>query len=263
MIATKIWNKSNEIYRYREMFWGLVDREVRARYKGSFLGFLWSLLNPLMMMMIYSLVFSVYMRINIPNYSLFLFCGLLPWGWFATSLTNATAAIVANSNLIKKVYFPLEILPLINVSTNLVNFLLSLPVLFLFMWLFHVPFTLNLLYLPVLIAIQFLLTLGFGLILCTLNAFYRDVEQILGPAMLAWFYVTPVIYQASSIPAKLKFLFYMNPLAPLITGYQSILFKGLPPDSNLLLVSAVEGLFLFLIGYAIFYSKKFDFAEAV
>lgn len=263
MLLTKIQNKTQELIRYREMFVGLVNREVRARYKGSVLGFIWSLLNPLMMMGIYSLIFSVYMRINIPNYPLFIFCGLLPWGWFATSITNATAAIVANSNLIKKVYFPLEILPIVSVSTNLVNFVLSLPILFLFMALYHVPFTINLLFLPLLMVIQFMLTLGFGLILCTLNAFYRDVEQLLGPLMMAWFYVTPVVYQASSIPAKFKFLFYVNPMAPLIAGYQSILFQGTAPNMPHLLASVVEGVLLLLIGYSIFYSKKFSFAEAV
>lgn len=263
MIATKIQNKSLELVRYREMFMGLVDREVRARYKGSALGFLWSLLNPLLMMAVYSLVFSVYMRINIPNYALFLFCGLLPWGWFATSITNATSTIVANGNLIKKVYFPLEILPLVNVTTNLVNFLLSLPILLLFMAVMHVPYTLNLLFLPLLIVVQFLLTLGISLILCTLNTFFRDVEQLLGPILLAWFYVTPVIYQASSIPTKFKFLFYANPVAPLMASYQRIFYEGQPPSMHHLLYCTGVGAAIFLVGYATFYSKKFSFAESV
>lgn len=263
MIATKIQNKSQELFRYREMFLGLVNREVRARYKGSALGFVWSLLNPLMMMAVYSLVFSVYMRINIPNYSLFLFCGLLPWGWFTTSITNATSTIVANGNLIKKVYFPLEILPLVNVTTNLINFLLSLPVLFAFMAFMHVSFTWNVLFLPVLLIVQFGLTLGFSLLLCTLNAFYRDIEQLLGPILLTWFYVTPIIYPASSIPAQFKFLFYANPMAPLIESYQRIFYMGTAPSAFNLLYCAGIGALVFLIGYAIFYAKKFTFAETV
>lgn len=263
LLATKIENKTNELLRYREMFTGLVNREVRARYKGSALGFLWSLLNPLMMMAIYSLIFAVYMRIQIPNYALFLFCGLLPWNWFSTSINNASAAIVANSNLIKKVYFPLEILPLVNVTTNLVNFMLSLPVLFLFMAFFHVPLTWNVLYLPLLIAIQFLLTLGFSLILCTLNAFYRDVEQLLSPLMMAWFYLTPVVYQAKSIPAKFQLFFYANPMAPLVASYQAVLFEGRAPNLVHLSYCVVLGIVLFLVGYAVFYRNKFTFAEVV
>lgn len=263
LIITKVQNKSRELFRYREMFTGLVSREVRARYKGSALGFLWSLLNPMLMMVVYSLVFSVYMRINIPNYSLFLFCGLLPWTWFTTSITNATSTIVANGNLIKKVYFPLEILPLVNITTNLVNFLLSLPILLLFMAAVHVPLTVNLLFLPVLIVVQFILTLGLSLILCTLNTFFRDVEQLLGPLLLAWFYLTPVIYPAKQIPTQFGFLFVANPMAPLMTSYQRIFFEGLPPSGSHLLTCTLTGLVLLLVGYAVFYAKKFTFAESV
>lgn len=263
MLATKIRNKTLELSRYREMFTGLVSREVRARYKGSVLGFLWTLLNPLMMMAVYSLVFSVYMRVNIPNYALFIFCGLLPWSWFSASITNATASIGANANLIKKVYFPLELLPLINVTTNLVNYLFSLPVLFCFMLVAQLPFTFNLLFLPLLLALQFLLTLGFALILSTLNAFYRDIEQLIGPLMLAWFYVTPVVYQASAIPERLHWLFYANPMAPLIASYQQIIFAGHPPNFLHLAYCALVGTVVFVGGYALFYSKKFTFAEVV
>jgi ABC-type polysaccharide/polyol phosphate export permease len=263
LLLSKLRNKTLELIRYREMFMGLVDREVRARYRGSALGFLWSMLNPLMLMVIYSLVFSVFMRINIPNYALFLFCGLLPWAWFSTSLGNATASISANSNLIKKVYFPLEILPMVNVTTNLVNFVLSLPVLFLGMAIAHVPFTPALLFLPLLMAIQFLLTLGLSLVLCTLNAFFRDVEQLLQPLLMAWFYLTPVVYPVSQVPAEYRFLIYLNPMAPIITGYQDVVFGGKAPDFTMLAACAALGVLFFLVGYAVFYRHKFTFAEVV
>lgn len=263
MFFSKLRNKSLELIRYREMFLGLVDREVRARYRGSALGFLWSMLNPLMLMVIYSLVFSVFMRINIPNYALFLFCGLLPWAWFSTSLGNATAAISANSNLIKKVYFPLEILPIVNITTNLVNFVLSLPVLFIGMAIAQVPFTPALLFLPLLMAVQFLLTLGLSLVTCTLNAFFRDVEQLLQPLLMAWFYLTPVVYPVSQVPDAYKFLLYLNPMAPIITGYQDAIFHGKGPDMVMLGYSGLLGLGVFLVGYAVFYRHKFTFAEVV
>lgn len=263
MIITKFKNKSHELYRYREMFIGLVSREVRARYKGSALGFLWSLINPLMMMGIYSLVFSIYMRVDVPNYALFLFCGLLPWTWFSTSINNTAGAIAGNSNLIKKVYFPLEILPTVGVTTNLVNFLLSLPVLFGFMLFFNVPFTPYLLFLPVLVLIQFVITLGMALILSTLNAFFRDVEQLLGPLMLVWFYSTPIIYPASMIPESFKFMFYFNPMAPLMASYQSIFYGGAAPSILHLVYCWVVGMVLCVVGYAAFYRNKFEFAEVV
>jgi ABC-2 type transport system permease protein len=262
-LITKIKNKSAELFRYREMFLGLVSREVRARYKGSALGFLWSLLNPLMMLGIYSLVFAVYMRIGLPNYALFLFCGILPWSWFASSIQNATTSITNNANLIKKVYFPHELLPLVNVSTNLVNFLLSIPVLLLFMAVSGMSFTPNLFFFPVLVAIQFLLTLGIALLLSTLNAFFRDVEQLLGPLMMAWFYMTPVIYPASTIPEKFNFVLYLNPMAPLMAAYQAIFYHGRSPNLSSLLYCLAIGCVFFVIGYSAFYRKKFSFAEVV
>lgn len=262
-MLTKIKGKSAELYRYREMFLGLVSREVRARYKGSALGFLWSLLNPLMQLGIFSLIFSVYMRIGVPNYALFLFCGLLPWSWFATSIQNATVAITTNANLIKKVYFPHEILPLVNVSTNLVNFLFSLPVLLAFMAFLRVDFTWNLLFFPLLLAVQYLLTLGIALLLCTLNAFFRDIEQLLGPLMMAWFYMTPVIYPVETIPERFKFLYFLNPMAPLMSAYHDIFYYGRPPELLRLVYCFAVGILFFVIGYAVFHRKKFSFAEVV
>lgn len=256
-------NKSAELFRYREMFVGLVSREVRARYKGSALGFLWSLLNPLLMMLIYTLIFSVYMRINMPNFSFFLFCGLLPWTWFSTSILNASASVVANGSLIKKVYFPMEILPAVSVTTNLVNYVFSMPILFLFMGISGLSFTWNLLFLPLLLLIQYFLTLGFSLILSTLNAFYRDVEQLLNPLLLAWFYLTPVIYPLTTIPEKFKPLLYLNPMGPLIVSYQNIFYYGQPPALGMLLYCVGFGVVMFLLGYAIFYRKKFVFAEVI
>jgi lipopolysaccharide transport system permease protein len=263
VMLNKIGDKSRELIRYREMFTGLVDREVRARYRGSALGFVWSLLNPLLLMAIYSLVFSVFMRVNVPHYALFLFTGLLPWAWFSTALSNATAAVVANGNLIKKVYFPLEILPLVNVTTNLVNYLLSLPVLAIFMAASGLPFTRYLVFFPLLVAIQFLLTLGLSLILCTLNAFFRDVEQLLQPMLMAWFYLTPIVYTQESVPAGYRFLIYLNPMAPLIKSYQDIFFSGHAPEFGTLGYAAALGVGAFMFGYLIFHRHKFSFAEVV
>ena len=263
MISARILQKGHELLRYRDMFMGLVNREIRARYKGSLLGFMWSLLNPLLMLGIYSLIFSVYLRIDIPNYPLFLFSGLLAWNWFSVSIVNATATIVANGNLIKKVYFPHELLPMVNVTTNLINYLLSLPVLFLLMLLFDAPFSFSLLYFPLLILIQYMITLGISLFLCTANAFFRDVEQLLGPLLLAWLYLTPVMYPASLVPEKFKFLYYVNPMAPLIGAYQGIFVDGRAPSPMILLYCAGFGLVLIVLGYTVFNAQKFKFSEVV
>lgn len=248
---------------YREMFLGLVEREVRARYRGSFLGFLWSLLNPLLLMSIYTLVFSVFMRIQVPNYALMLFAGLLPWTWFATSLANGTASITANASLIKKVYFPHEILPLISVTTNWVNFLFSLPVLGIFMLVEGARPGVSLILLPVLMVVQFAFTYGVVLILAAANAFFRDVEQLLGPLTMAWFYLTPVLYPMSMLPEAYKWLPYANPMAGLVSGYQHILLEGVWPDWSTLVASTAGALLLLVVGLWVFGRRKFSFAEVI
>ena len=252
-----------ELASYRELFTGLVDREVRARYRGSVLGFLWSLLNPLLLLGIYALVFSVYLRVDTPHYVLMLFAGLLPWGWLSSSLVNASAAVVGNASLIKKVYFPLEILPLVNVTTNLVNYMLALPVLLAFVLASGVPLTPALLYFPLLVAVQFLLTTGLALTLATLNAFFRDVEQLLQPLLMVWFYLTPIVYAAGMVPPPYRWLLVLNPMAPLIQGYQAIFVTGHAPDPAGLASATAMAIALLVVGYALFRRFRFDFAEVV
>lgn len=259
----KVSKKFHELWSYREMFQGLVSREIRARYKGSFLGFFWSLLNPLLMMAIYSIVFAHVMRVQIPHYSLHLLAGLLPWTWFTTSISNSTGSVVANSNLIKKIYFPNEILPLVSVTTNLVNYLFSVPILLGFMAFQQVPFTSALLMLPLLLAVQFILSLGFGLILATLNVYFRDVEQLLGVVLMAWFYLTPIIYPLSFVPERFQGLAMLNPMAGLVVSYQRIFMEGALPHVLHLLYPLCFGLALLAAGYAIFVWRKYDFAELV
>lgn len=259
----KIVAHIQEIYRFKEMFTSLVGKEIQARYKGSLLGFFWTLLNPLLMMVIYSLVFSQFMRLNIPNYSLFLFVGLLPWSWFATSITNATSSIVGNAGLIRKVYFPTEILPLVNVTANLINYLLSLPVLLGFMLFFRVPITWAILQLPILIAIQFLFTLGIALIFATVNTYFRDIEQLLNSLLLAWFYLTPVFYKDTMIPIEFRKWFLLNPMVSLMAGYHRIFMDGKWLHLKALMPTVAVGIVLFAIGYALFYSQRYNFAEVV
>lgn len=262
-LLAQVGTKIRELWRYREMFQSLVNREMRARYKGSFFGFFWSLLNPLLMMIVYSFVFSIVMRVKVPHYSLYLLSGILPWTWFSISLTNAAGSVVYNSNLIKKIYFPHEILPAVAISTNLINYLLSIPVLIAFMLFQHVPLKLPFLCLPLLLAIQFVFCLGLGLILATLNAYFRDVEQLLGVVLMAWFYITPVLYPVSFIPQGYHDLVMANPMSGLIISYQRIFIEGAWPDPGHLLYGLGAGLVLLIIGSLFFSSRKYDFSEVV
>ncbi len=183
-----------DLYRYRALIGTLVLRELRARYRGSFLGFLWSFLNPLLLMLVYALVFSIYLRVPMEGYAVFLFSGLLPWLWFSSSLAHASGVIVASGALVKRILFPAEVLPLVSVLANLINMLLSLPLLLVFLLAFGIRLHGVLLFLPLLLVLQLLLTTGLALALSALNVHLRDVEQILTNGLTLLFFLTPILY---------------------------------------------------------------------
>jgi lipopolysaccharide transport system permease protein len=259
-----------EIVRYRELVRNLVLRDLKVRYKNSVLGFLWSLLNPLLMMIVFTFVFTVMMPNNtITKFPVFVLCALLPWTWFTTSINGATNCIVGNAQLIKKVYFPRVVLPISVVLSNLVNFLLALIVLFTIMVLFQINLTGWVLLLPVIILIQFLFTLGLALVLGTINVFYRDTGVIMEVVLLAWFFLTPIFYPIDILPAhRLLFgfdldvhrlIYVFNPMASLIATYRVILYTGAPPAFDFLARTVITSLFMLVLGYFLFnrYSRVF------
>lgn len=263
-----------ELYRFRTLIVMLVLRELRARYRGSFLGFLWSFLNPLLLMLVYVLVFAVYLRVPMENYSVFLFTGLLPWLWFSSSLGHAAGVIVGSGALVKRILFPAEILPLVSVLTNLVNLLLSLPLLFLFLWIFGVRPGPMLAFLPLLLGIQLLLTVGLALPLAALNVHLRDVEQILSNGLVLLFFLSPILYPVSTVPVTLRLfqgslaiplrpLYFLNPVAGLVQGYQNVIFYGREPHWIHLGMVAVVAVVAFWGGYWVFDRLRDSLAEEV
>ncbi len=259
-----------ELYRYRELIRNLVARDLKARYKNSILGFLWSLVNPLLMMLVFTLVFTVMLpNSNIPKFPVFVLCALLPWNWFNTSLMGATNSIVGNSQLVKKVYFPREVLPISTVLSNMVNFLLALIVLFAMMLIFRVRFTPWAALLPFVILVQLVLTLGLSFILSTLNVFYRDTGVILEVVLLAWFFLTPIFYPIDILPSHRLVLgldldlhrlaYILNPMASLIATYRVILYSGAPPAFDFLARTVISALIVLVAGYFVFnrYSRVF------
>lgn len=258
-----------ELVRYRELLYNLVVRDLKVRYKNSVLGVAWSLLNPLFMMLIFTVVFTVMQPSNIERFPIFVLCALLPWDFFRTSVTGATGSIVNNAHLIKKVYFPREVLPLSIVLSNLVNFLLALIVLFGMMALFHVRLTVWALYLPLLIVIQIAFSAGMALLFSTLNVFYRDTQHIMEVVMLGWFFVTPVFWDHTDLPETAFFLgvtwpvqrltFILNPMASLISTYRDILYFGRGIDIYFLWRTVITAVAFLVLGYWVFmrYSKVF------
>jgi ABC-type polysaccharide/polyol phosphate export permease len=251
------------LWRSRDLFLTLTLREVRARYKGSWLGFLWALLNPLLMMGVYAVVFSHVMRVQVPHYTAFLLAGLLPWAWFSAGVGAAAASVTANAALVRKVRFPHEVLPLVAIATHGIQFLLALPVLLgLLVWHGLWP-GLALAWLPVVMGVQFLLAWGLGLLLATANAYFRDVEQLLGPVLMAWFYLTPIVYPATFLPPAYRPWLGWNPLTAVFTGYQGLFLEGRPPALGALAASAAVGVALTAVGWGVLRARRTSFAEVV
>jgi ABC-2 type transport system permease protein len=252
-----------EIYQHREMLINLVAKELRARYKGSFFGFMWTFFNPLFMLIIYTVVFSYFMRIQVENYSMFLFVALLPWNFFQTSMTMGVSSIVTNSNLVKKIYFPREVLPLSVVLSNLVNYVLSLAVLLPALLFFKIELSFNILWFPLVLFFQFLFVYGIVLIVSALNVYFRDLEHITGIVMMAWFFLTPVLYPLKMVPAKVSGLIYLNPMTPFVELYRNIFFYGKQPGLIDLKIVLLVGFLFFFVGEIVFARLQRDFAEEI
>jgi lipopolysaccharide transport system permease protein len=263
-----------EVFRYRELIRNLVLRDLKVRYKNSALGFLWSLLNPLAMMGVFTLVFTLMMPNNaIDRFPIFVLCAILPWNFFRDSVSGSIGSIVNNSSLIKKVYFPREVLPLSVILSNLVNFLLALSVLFVMLLVFRVPLTRWLLLLPIVIGTQLVFTLGLGFALSTANVFYRDTAMIMEVVLLAWFFVTPIFYPIDILPQDRLVLgldlnihrltYILNPMASIISTYRVILYHGAPPAADFILRTFVTAVATLVVGYLIFARFSRVFAEEV
>jgi lipopolysaccharide transport system permease protein len=256
-----------QLPRYRGLIQSLVARDVKARYRGSILGFFWSFFNPLLLLLVYTFVFSYVMPppANIPNYALFLFCGLLPWTWFSASLVESSNVLISGGNLIKKVMFPAEILPIVTVLSHLVHFLFGLPILVAFLIYFRAPLQASeLAWFPLVILVQLLMSVGFALILSALTVHFRDIKDILVNVMTLWFFATPIIYRWDNPPPQIRRFLNLNPFSHIAIAYQEILyFDGPFGNARWIIALGIASVFLFLFGYFLFDRLRDSFAEEV
>ena len=263
-----------QLPKYRALIQSLVARELKARYRGSVLGFFWSFINPLLLLMVYTFVFTVVLpggwEEELGPRALFLFCGLLPWTWFSSSLVESSNVLISGGNLIKKVMFPAEILPIVSVLANLVHFLLGLIILVIFLIYYHRPLQFSeLAWFPVVVLVQLLLTVGLALILSALTVHFRDIKDILSNVLALWFFATPIIYPMKQLsdlgtPRWAKTLINLNPFTHLAVSYQEILFyEGPFGHWKWLLALGVASMGLFLFGYFLFDRLRDSFAEEV
>jgi ABC-type polysaccharide/polyol phosphate export permease len=258
-----------QLPRYRGLIQSLVARELKARYRGSVLGFFWSFVNPLLLLLIYSFVFSVVLPGTRPAaiepYALFMFCGILPWTWFSASLSEAAGVLISSGNLIKKVLFPAEILPIVSVLANMIHFFLGLPILAAFLLVYRVPLQgSELVWFPAIVAVQLLLTLGLSLVLSALTVHFRDIRDILSNLLTFWFFATPIIYPMAQAPTYGRTLLNLNPFTHLAISYQEVLFfEGPFGHWKWLVALAAFSAAIFLAGYFLFDRLRDSFAEEV
>jgi len=270
-----MWHSLSRLLQHRLLIRTLVHRELKARYRGSVLGFLWTFVNPLMLLAVYTFVFLYVIDpfrgedgVTDP-YALYLFCGLLPWTWFSSGLAEGANSLLVGGNLIKKIIFPAEVLPVVAVVHNGVNFLLGLPIYFVF-WFWFKPegISVHVLWLPLVILVQFVFTLGLSLFLAALTVHYRDVKDLLANILTLWFFGSPVIYSYTfldnSRPGSWAArILELNPMTHILEGYHTSMFTGEMLHWRRFGVTAIVAVLTFLVGYYFFDRLRDSFAEEV
>jgi ABC-2 type transport system permease protein len=238
-----------EIVKYKELLYFLVHREIRIRYRNSLFGFFWSLLEPLGLMIIYTIVFSFILRFNVDNYALFVLSGLIPWMFLSQSIQKGTKSLTNNSALIRKIYFPRQIFPFTTIIANMVNFIPALLIVLVFAFVSGAELNwLNMIYLPFIILIQAVFVYGIVLILAIINVYYRDVEFIFNLFNRGWMYLSPIIYPLYAIPSAYLDLYMLNPMAVILDMYRAILYGSELGVSTLQIAYAVACAIIIFIG---------------
>ncbi len=251
-----------ELYKYREMIVSMVKKELEAKYKGSALGFLWTFINPLLQLIVYTIIFSIIMRAGIEKFYLFLFVGLMPWTFFSTSVVGGSVSVISQENLIKKIYFPRQVLPITYILAAFVNMLLTFIVIFGVLLIDGWGINWGIIwYLPVIMLVELLLAMGIGLLVSALTVYFRDLEHIFGIFMMAWMYMTPIMYTLEMVPEELRRIIKLNPMTPVIQAYQDVLYYKQEPQLETLVQAFTLGIVFLLVGNFVFNKLEPNFVE--
>lgn len=250
-----------EIYNYREMIFMLVRRDLRGKYKGSVLGFAWTFINPLLQLAVYTMVFSVVMRSGIDKYYIFLFVALIPWIAMSSSVIGGSTCIIGQQNLVTKIHFPRQVLPITTVTTSFVNMLLCMVVV-LAVCFFAIGLNFAVLwYLIPVILVEYALAMGIAFLVSGLTVYFRDLEHILGIAVMAWQFLSPVMYSVEMVPESLQGIFRLNPMTSVITAYRQILYYKAAPDLSTMVTAVGMAAFFLVVGWFAFKALERHFAE--
>ncbi len=245
-----------ELWGYRDLLLNLTFSELKLRYRSSFLGFLWTILNPLFFLLILAVVFSKLMKFEVDNYTIFLFSGLTAWFMIQQTVVIATASVVNNESLIKKVYIPKLVFPLSSCLARYIDHLILVAILVVFMIIFKSPFTWNLLLMPLILLLHFLFSLGISMIAAALYILIRDVQHIIAILFQAFFYLTPILYPLDVLPQNYHALFKLNPFYYFIQIFRFPVYYGSFPPLKLILVACILTLTVLVVGFYIFYKKE-------
>ena len=254
-------NIFKNLYSYRELLKTSVKKEVRGKYKNSFLGVLWSFLNPLLQIAIYAIVFPLILKNNQENYVIFLCCGLIPWNFFATSINRSAFSFVENGNIIKKVYFPREIIPISVVTSEAVNFLIASLIIVGFVIFGGLGITKYIILYPIILIVQYVLILGISMIISSVCVYLRDLQHFVGVALQLFFYAAPIVYAPESIPQNYQWILKFNPMTYIINAYRNIFYNQTMIEIKPLIMVFFISIIICFIGYGIYSKLQKGFAE--
>ena len=250
------------LYEYREMIHSLIKRDLGGRYKNSVLGFFWTFLNPFFQLIIYTLVFTIIIPMNIDKYYIHLFVALIPWIFLSSCMTGGARVILDQQDIVKKIYFPREILPISFTTSQFINMLLTMLVVFFVLFVTgHGVSMWALLFLPWVMIVQYIFCLGIVFFSCTVTVYLRDMEMILGIIAFGWMYLTPVIYAESYVPEKYRSLYYLNPMSVIISAYRRILYYKEQPDVSYLIQTSIVCIVILACGIVVFRKFQRHFVE--
>lgn len=256
-----IMNVFKNLYDYRELLKTSIKKEVRSKYKNSFLGVLWSFLNPLLQIIVYAIIFSLILKNKQDNYAIFLCAGLIPWTYFSISINKSAFTIIENGNIIKKVYFPREIIPISVVTAETINFLISTLIILGFVIFGGIGISKYILYYPLILVAQYLVILAISFIISSICVYFRDLQHFIGIILQLLFYATPIVYSQNSIPPEYQWILKYNPMTYIVNAYRNIFYYKTAIDLKsiiLLIIIAIGGC---VCGYWIFSKLQKGFAE--
>lgn len=254
-------NLFKNLYNYRELLKTSVKKEVRSKYKNSFLGVVWSFLNPLLQIVVYAIIFSLILKNKQENYAIFLCCGIIPWTFFSSAINKSAFTIIENGNIIKKVYFPREIIPISVVVAEAINFLISTIIILGFVIIGGIGITKYLLFYPIILITQYLVIISIAFVVSSICVYFRDLQHFIGIILQLLFYATPIIYSQDNIPSEYQWILKINPMTYIINAYRDIFYYQKAFEILPLIILLFIGIVTSYVGYKIFYKLQKGFAE--